>query len=175
MINKSATLRAMSRAPRLRQSGVALPVVMLLMIILLVLSTAGMEDTAMQERMAGNLRDREAAFQAAEAALREGEEWVQNNQATALANPEMTAIEAAAWDGVSPAPIGSRASLYDSSSEIQLASDPVFYAAPPVLLWANGGVEVGVETPRYLYPVIARGVGGSDSAVVVLRTLFEAN
>ncbi|EED31053.1 Tfp pilus assembly protein PilX [gamma proteobacterium NOR5-3] len=149
---------------------------MILMIIMLVLASAGMDDTVMQERMAGNLRDREAAFQAAEAALREGEEWVQGNQATALANPELTALDARTWDGATtPAPTGSRAGIYATSSELQLNSAPVFYAGPPVLLWANAGVEVGIETPRYLYPVIARGVGGTDNAVVVLRTFFEPN
>ena len=163
-------------APALhRQRGVALPVVMILMIIMLVLGSAGMKDTLMQERMAANLRDREAAFQAAEAALRAGEVWAQNNQATALANAEFKQKLAAQWDGISPAPSGSRANLYPAGGEIQLAGDPVFYVAPPQLLWANSGVEVGVETPRYLYPVTARGVGGTDNAVVVLRSLFEPN
>ena len=158
-----------------RQKGVVLPMVMIMMIILLVLSSAGMDDTLMQERMAGNLRDREAAFQAAEAALRAGEVWAQNNQSTALANAELPQRLAALWDGASPAPSGTRTALYPVSSEIQLAADPVFYVAPPELLWANAGVEVGVETPRYLYPVTARGVGGTDNAVVILRTLFEPN
>jgi type IV pilus assembly protein PilX len=158
-----------------RQKGLALPIVMIFLIILLVLATAGMDDTAMQERMAGNLRDREAAFQAAEAALREGEEWLQANQATALTNGDMPVAVAAAWDGAAPAPTGVRATPYDAASEIQLASAPVYYVGPPELLWSNAGVEVGLEIPRYLYPVIARGEGGTATAVVILRTLFEPN
>lgn len=157
------------------QRGVALPISMILMIVILVLATSGMDDTLMQERMAGNLRDREAAFQAAEAALREGELWTQANQAVALANAELEQIDGAVWDAASPAPTGARAGIYPTSSEIQLDSDPVYYVGPPELLWANAGVEVGVETPRFLYPVTARGVGGTDKAVVVLRTLFEPN
>jgi type IV pilus assembly protein PilX len=158
---------------RHQQQGVALPVVMILMIILLVLASAGMDDTLMQERMAGNLRDREAAFHAAEAALRAGEACAQNNQATAQGNVSFPQQLAAQWDGASPAPSGARTDLYGTGSEIQLASDPVFHVGPPELLWANAGVEVGLEVPRYLYPVTARGVGGTDKAVVVLRALYE--
>jgi len=168
-------LRCFNESPPHRQRGMALPVVMIFLIILLVLATAGMDDTAMQERMAGNLRDREAAFQAAEAALREGEEWLRANQATALTNADMPVAVAAAWDGLAPAPTGTRASPYDAASEIQLASAPVYYVGPPELLWSNAGIEVGLEVPRYLYPVIARGEGGTANAVVILRTLFEPN
>ena len=50
------------RAAGRQQAGVVLPVVLILLVILGVLATSGMDDTAMQERMAGNLRDREIAF-----------------------------------------------------------------------------------------------------------------
>lgn len=49
------------------------------LIILVVLSLIGlvaMQSTTLQERMAGNLEQRDAAFQAAEAGLRGAEEWL---------------------------------------------------------------------------------------------------
>lgn len=153
------------------QRGVVLPIVMILMVILGVLAVSGMDDTAMQERMAGNMRDREIAFQAAESALRDGETWLQTNRDTAEGNAELAAVDASVWDGESPLPSGTRVGLYSADDAITLAADPVFYVGPPRLLRSNPG-----ETPakfREIFPVFARGVGGTDSAVVILRSTFE--
>ena len=64
---------SMMRTNMKQQSGAALIVSLILLIVLTVLSIAAMQGTTMQERMAGNYRDTNQAFQAAEAALREGE------------------------------------------------------------------------------------------------------
>ena len=157
-----------------RQRGVVLPIVMILMVILGVLAVSGMDDTAMQERMAGNMRDRELAFQAAESALRSGEMWLQGNRDTAEGNVELAGEEARAWNplnGELPAPSGTRAGLYTAADGISLAADPVFYVGPPRLLRSNPG-----ETPaqfREIFPVIALGVGATDTTVVILRSTFE--
>ena len=64
---------SMKRMNIKQQSGAALIVSLILLIVLTVLSIAAMQGTTMQERMAGNYRDTNQAFQAAEAALRAGE------------------------------------------------------------------------------------------------------
>ena len=56
-----------------RQSGAVLIVALVLLLVLTVLGTAGLQDTTMEERMAGNFRDQNIALQAAEYALRVGE------------------------------------------------------------------------------------------------------
>lgn len=56
-----------------RQRGAVLIVALVLLLVLTVLGTAGIQDTTMEERMAGNFRDHSAALQAAETALRVGE------------------------------------------------------------------------------------------------------
>jgi type IV pilus assembly protein PilX len=60
-------------APRPRQSGAALVTVLVLLLVMTLLGIVGMRTTSMEERMSANLYDRSIAFQAAEAALREGE------------------------------------------------------------------------------------------------------
>ena len=55
------------------QRGAVLIVALVLLLVLTILGTAGIQDTAMEERMAGNFRDHSAAMQAAESALRAGE------------------------------------------------------------------------------------------------------
>lgn len=159
------------RVPGARQSGVVLPVVMILMVILGVLAVSGMDDTAMQERMAGNLRDREIAFQAAESALRMGEGWIQTNRSIADANTEISGLEAAAWDGITPPLSDTRTALYGAGDRISLAADPIFYVGPPELLRINPG-----EAPpqfRQIYPVISRALGATDTTIVILRSTFE--
>ena len=153
------------------EAGVALPVVLILMVILAVLAASGMDDSTLQERMAGNLRDRNIAFQAAESALREGEDWVQVNRAAANSNTPLTGAEATAWDGAAPAPSGTRTGLYATGDVIGLSADPVFYAGRPRLLRINPG-ELPVKF-REIYPVIARGQGATDTSIVVLRSTFE--
>lgn len=64
-----------------RQRGVSLVIVLVLLIVMSVLGVAVLRSSALQERMGANLRDRNLAFQAAEAALREAQEDVLGNPA----------------------------------------------------------------------------------------------
>jgi len=58
------------------QQGIALIVVLVLLVVTAILGLAIMRSSAMQERMAANLRDRSVAFQAAEGALRFAQDQV---------------------------------------------------------------------------------------------------
>jgi len=144
-----------------RQSGSALVIALVFLLLMTLIGVTAMQTTTLQERMAGNERDRNLAFQAAEAALREAEEWVANNaatlsSATELANP-------ANWDG-------SGATDTVTVDGLQLAAQPVFHVGPPQFQ------RLGSELPpvfRCIYPITTRGVGGSDAAVVVLRSNFS--
>lgn len=60
-------------APRGRQSGAALVVVLMLLIVITLLGLASMRGAIMQERMAANTISRGMAFQVAEAGLRQAE------------------------------------------------------------------------------------------------------
>jgi type IV pilus assembly protein PilX len=174
IVNRNCTFPIRRRSSRRRlnsQRGVVLPVVVILMVIMAILAISGMDDTAMQERMAGNLRDRDIAFQAAESALREGEAWLQANAATAAVNTSISGLQAANWDGAAPAPSGTLVGLYPASAVISLAANPAYYVGPPELLRINPG-----ETPpefREVFPVIARSLGATDTTVVILRSTFE--
>lgn len=62
---------------RRQQRGAALIVGLIMLLLVTLLGIAGMRDTLLQEKMSGNMRDREMALQAAEAALRAGEAELQ--------------------------------------------------------------------------------------------------
>jgi type IV pilus assembly protein PilX len=162
---------AKARGRRRRQQGIVLPVVLILLVVLGVLGISGMDDTAMQERMSGNLRDRDIAFQAAESALRQGESVLQANPAAMSANVPIAGIAGRVWDGVAPAPSGTLAGLYGPGDPIALFANPSFYVGPADLVRINPG-----ETPpvfREIHPVIARSFGATDTTLVVLRSTFE--
>ncbi len=55
------------------QRGIALVVVLVLLLVATLLALAGLRNTLLQERMGAGVVDRSLSFQAAEAALREGE------------------------------------------------------------------------------------------------------
>ena len=59
-----------------RQQGSALIVSLSILLVLTILGISSMSTTALQERMAGNARDSEVAFEAAETALRAGEIYI---------------------------------------------------------------------------------------------------
>lgn len=59
-----------------RQQGISLLVVLLLLVVMSILGIAVLRSSSMQERMSANLRDRNDAFQAAEAGLRVAQQTV---------------------------------------------------------------------------------------------------
>jgi type IV pilus assembly protein PilX len=56
-----------------QQKGAVLIIALIFMLILSLIGVSSMQGTTLQETMSGNLRDQYSAFNAAEAALREGE------------------------------------------------------------------------------------------------------
>lgn len=56
-----------------KQYGAVLIVSMLILLVMTIIGLAGMQVTSLEEKMTGNMRDRNLAFQAAESALRAGE------------------------------------------------------------------------------------------------------
>ena len=60
-----------------RQKGAALVTSLIILLMLTLMGVAAMQTTTLEEKMAGNLRNENLAFQAAEAALRAGEAYLQ--------------------------------------------------------------------------------------------------
>lgn len=68
----SRTLAAVSTRPR----GLALVAVMLLLMVAMLMAVAALRTVNLEERIAGQARDRQVAFQMAEAALRDAEQMI---------------------------------------------------------------------------------------------------
>ena len=76
---------------RRTQSGMALITGLVFLVLMTIIGVTAMQTTMLEEKMAGNLRSENLAFQAGEAALRAGESYLQG----ATIGPFLTAKNAA--------------------------------------------------------------------------------
>lgn len=74
MIFKTQSTTSLPRT----QTGAALVISLLILLIMTIFGVSSMQSTTLEERMAGNMRDQNLAFQSAEAALIEGERFLEN-------------------------------------------------------------------------------------------------
>ncbi|MDZ7748187.1 MAG: PilX N-terminal domain-containing pilus assembly protein [Halofilum sp. (in: g-proteobacteria)] len=81
-----------ARAAWHRERGAALIVSLIMLLAMTILGVTAARTTALQERMAGNLRQHSIAFEASEATLRRGEAWIEAQ----IGGPRPQAIDPAA-------------------------------------------------------------------------------
>ncbi|WP_444929602.1 PilX N-terminal domain-containing pilus assembly protein [Microbulbifer sp. SSSA002] len=167
-----------------RQAGATLLVGLVILLLMTFIGLAAIRGSGMQELMAGNMRDRQLAFQAAEAALRVAEAKLETEAEAAIST---------LFDGDTVGYVeqmdGSSASdfwlLYDwegaaVSTSLGLsgvASQPMYVIERiEGSVWnPNDGGDIGAgnsvdeEAPVY-YRITSRGVGGTSSAVVILQS-----
>lgn len=62
-----------------QQTGTVLAVSLVILMVLTIIGVSGLSTSSLQEKISGNFRDREVAFQAAEAALAYAEWYANNN------------------------------------------------------------------------------------------------
>lgn len=68
-----------SNLPFRTQRGSVLIISLIIMVVLTILGVSGMKTTQLEEKMAGNLKDSQLAFQAAEATLKQAEQYIDSN------------------------------------------------------------------------------------------------
>jgi len=162
-------------APPSRQRGVTLIVALIFLAILMLLGVTVAQTSSMEERMAGNTRDRDLALQSAEAALMAADIAMKALPKDAAGSITTT------FDGSTPGYVA-----YDPAN----AGDAAYWNAYD---WENESQSADtelsqvVEQPRYVieklpdvattqrFRVTARGVGASDGTVVILQAGYENN
>ncbi len=154
------------------ERGSALILSLIFLVIMTLIAVSAMRDTTLQERMAGNLRDRSLAFQAAEASLRDGETWLLSPAGRLASGVLLDEIaDPATWDGAAPAPTQA-ASLGFIDGGLHSAN-PQFHVSPARIARASGA-SLDISAPGQMitssHDVTSRGIGGTDTSVVVLQT-----
>jgi type IV pilus assembly protein PilX len=160
-----------------REHGAALVVALVLLLLMTVLGVSAIRTTTLQERMAGNLRDSNLAFQSAEAGLRAGEQLLEGavppfTGANGLLQVQEGAGKVEFWNAYNWA-----GNSRTASGVADVADDPQYVVEelPVSLSSANGSlVEGGGGVGEAgFYRITARAVGGSTDAVAILQTTYR--
>ena len=132
----------------MKQQGASLIIVLLLLTIMIGLGTTALRTAAMDTRIAGNDRDRQIAFEAAEAALRDGESWLRS------ATPPAVRFDATCSDGLClPSANGTpqwRQLDWNGAVPIRYGRGSVPYSQPGL-----------IQSPRYIIEILPATTGGT--------------
>lgn len=167
-----------------RQRGVVLFVSLLLLLILTLIGLAAVRNTTQDERLAADQRDQDLAFQAAEAALRDGESMLRHASPGEFNNTGgyYDSRAAITWQSADWTDTGSDPTLktlaYEGTLNPALARPPRFYivktaqtvAAPERNPAAGDDVD-----PAIVYEIIAKGWGATAKNSVVIESTFEVS
>lgn len=172
-----------------RQSGSVLIISLVILLALTLIGVSGMRSTTMEEKMTGHMRDKTLAFQAAEAALKRGEQFFH------------PVVGTGAFDGTGGqyGPGDADPDFWDPTT---WTSGNSFAYTDPILNVITPSAIAGVAAqPRYLlkyvgdisvdntslniggygqqkigdvsdFRITARGTGGTDNSVVILHAYF---
>lgn len=165
----------MSYVTKRLQQGATLIIAMIFMVVISIIALAGMEVTGLEERMAGNMRERNIAFQAAEATLLEGEDYL----ATTFSLPAFDGSNglyaertdgAHNWDEV---PWGTSSAVSTYTGNIDgLAATPAYIIEHLETAGRSLDPSQVVNTNQF-YRVTVRAVGQTNSSVVMLQTVYK--
>lgn len=168
-----------------REKGSVLIVALMFLLLLTIISTSAMRGATMQERMAGNTRDWNIAFQSAEAALREAEAFLQVTPVL----PEFLDQDGFYQVNSPDRPVWTGVAQDDGNGFIAYASDLADTAQPPRYFVEDlstvrpAGTETETGTPledAFYFRVTAVGYGGAvdangaPAASVVLSTVYRS-
>jgi len=165
-----------------RQKGAVLIVSLMMMLLLTIIGVTAMNNVTMEERMAGNLRDGDLSFQAAESALRDGENVLAGLLAepplcTNIGSPPATCNDV--WSQGVLTDLSSQSAGLWSAISRQGASLAGVPANPGFLLEELNYIRdslvvghTGMITGSDYYKVTTRATGGSQSAITILQTTY---
>jgi len=171
--------------PGHQQAGSVLIISLMLLLMLTIIGVTAMNNVTLEERMAGNLLDANLAFQAAESALRDGENWLSplpTSPAECTATPPAACTtiwkqgnlsglqnQDYSWWNTS-----GRDYLTAATDELSgVSRDPKFIIEYNTFVRDSLVVGQGTTiTGRDFYLVTSRAEGGSITAVSVLQSSF---
>lgn len=157
------------------ERGAALIVALVFLVALTLLGVSSMRTTTLQQRMAGNTRDSNLAFQAAESGLREAERFLEQSTLRAFSGNSgllQRQYDAGAasfwttydWDNAS----------FTAAALPGIAEPPryVIEALPPVP-GDGDSLRFGALPDSEFYRVTSRAVGGTTDTVRILQSTYR--
>ena len=154
--------------PSKKQSGVVLVISLVMLLLLTLIGLTGMQTTTLEEKMAGNAKDRNLAFQAAESTLLEAEKFILANSTTSSTYS------------------GSAGLLDTGDSEPDFLNSATWAATNSASTTTGFGNNFGLPAdPRYIikkisqvgnkstFRITARAVGRQAGSQVILQEIYQ--
>ena len=180
-------MRPTTRHPK-KQHGAALITSLIILLVLTVLGVSAMSTSSLEELMAGNLRDQDLSFQAAEAALKDGERWIDSWGGTpptatssgtnsgVYTTDEFGSYELTAFD-TTDVWANNIATTYGADTGVAISNLgdvpilPMYIIEEEDFVAKDASFKAQAQREgAYYYRVTARGQGASTNAVSILQT-----
>ena len=153
------------------QSGAVLIVSLIMLLLLTLIGITGSQVTSLEEKMAGNSKDYNLAFQAAESALRAGEAATANIAASGYYTGSTQPID---W-------ANTKVVTYSGGTLYGTYQAPKYIIETPTTTagsstGAGGSLEAGMSggsTGISWYRITARGMGGTANAMVTVQSIYK--
>lgn len=159
------------------QQGMVLVICLIMLLLLTLSGLAAMQGSTLQEKMAGNSRDSEQAFLAAEAALRGGEAFMASaSGASATFDTTGTAgLYDVATSGV-PVDWQAAATNWRNSAALSGVATTPKYLVERFPEVTNKGLSLEADQPlntMIIYRITASAVGQTTTSRAVLQSTFR--
>lgn len=154
----------------MRQRGMVLILSLIFLAVVSLLAMAAMRGGVLQEKMAGNYQESLQAFQAAEAALRGAERYIEGGTAGPFNNSDgLYELVDTAMD-----PLASTTSWRSHNTGGQGPSPEYFIERLPYTQSLNENLAADEpQGERRLYRITARGYGLSNESFVLLQSTYS--
>lgn len=153
--------------------GAALIVSLIILLVMTVIGLTAMQGTVMEEKMAGNMRDKSIAFQAAEAALRHAEAVLSGTSLPTFTNSNglYTYNISTDWLDIDWSD-STQVATYSGGTLSGVAAAPT-YIIKEINTPTTGSLEGGGARVVEFYRITARAVGGTSGAVAMVQSIFK--
>lgn len=166
-----------------QQQGAVLIVGLIMLLLLTVIGMSSIRGTDMQERMAGNARDHNLAFQATEAAVRNAENYLSGASITIYANGKgynqelLGTVSPIKWDAEGWKT--KKSVMLENNTLAGVAEQPRYVIEQLEITIAPGNYGSAVDqqsidsmAEREVFRVTARGLGGTTDSEALIQTTF---
>lgn len=156
-----------------QQRGATLIVSLILLMVMTLLAVTAMQNTTLEEKMAGNTRDMHLALSAAEAGLRCGESELTGTAVLPPFNGGTAGYYAAdnsRWMQATTWTTGSKAC---ATAIPGVCANPRYYLEEMPAVTTGGSLEVGVAMEVGMYRVTAYGCGAANVTTAIVQSTFR--
>lgn len=176
-----------------QQKGAVLVISLIVLLLMTLIGTGGLQATSLEEKMAGNMRDRNLAFQAAESALKAGETYLGTTTplpafnctvvghypaggagcttATTASVSSVTAPMPPVWENINWT---TKAIAYSGAlANLNASANPSYIIENMGAGCASTTFPCPVADIRTNYRVTARATGGTTDSLVIVQSVIQ--